>query len=183
MLTQELRTCESELRVSPKRRSARNSSATADLAQSVGFTPSLRMNSSPGNENQTASQPTEQPLTHCQRKRLRRKQLSRAVAQKLALEDAFDHTKSQQIARKVRQRLHQHQREFKKGLQLSKIASVAAAEDKTSADSTYGSKSLEVREQSSQRLIARQQLIKAEDKRRQYLKSKEIYNSFILTKQ
>ncbi len=135
------------------------------------------MNSSSGNENQTADQPTEQQLTRSQRKRLRRKQLSKAVAQKLALENNFDSTKSQVIARKVRQRLHQHQREFKKGPKLSKSASIAAVEEKSSIDSTHGPKSLEIREQSSQRLIARQQLIKAEEKRNQYLNLRHIYNS------
>jgi len=135
------------------------------------------MNSSTGKENQTASQSRGQQLTRCQRKRLRRKQLSKAVAQKLALENAVDHTKNNQIARKVRQHLLQHQRKFKKGLQLSKSASIAAVEEKTSIDSTYGPKSLEIREQSNQRLIARQQLAKAEEKRKIYLKLKHIYNS------
>jgi hypothetical protein len=135
------------------------------------------MSSSPGNENQANSQPAEQQLTRCQRKRLRRKQLSKAVAQKLTLESAYDSTKSKRIARKVKQRQRQHQREFKKGLQLSKSASTAAVEEKASFDSRYGSKSLEIREQSSQRLIARQQLSKAEEKRKQYLKLKQIYNS------
>ena len=135
------------------------------------------MNSSSGTENQAADPPTEQQLTRSQRKRLRRKQLSKAVAQKLALENTFDSTKSQRIVRKVKQRFRQHQREFKKGLQLSKLASVAAAEEKSSADATHGPKSLEVREQSSHRLIARQQLAKAEEKLHQYLKTKNIYNS------
>jgi len=177
--SQELRTCElEEEKSAPKRRSAKIPVATTHLAQSVGFTSSLRMNSSLEKENQTASQPTEQQLTRCQRKRLRRKQLSKAVAQKLTLENAVDSTKSQQIARKVKRRLQQYQREFKKGLQLSKLASVAAVEDKTSVDLTYGSKSLEIREQSNQRIIARQKLAKAEEKRKHYLKSIYIYNSF-----
>jgi len=175
--SQELRTCESKEKVSPKRRSATSSVATTHLAQSAGYTVSLRMNSSLEKENQTASQPTEQQLTRCQRKRLRRKQLSKAFAQKLTLENAVDSTKTQQIARKVRKRLQQHQREFKKGLQLSKSASVTAVEEKPSFDWTYGSKSLEIRDQSNQRLIARQQLVKAEEKKTQYLKLKHIYDS------
>lgn len=142
------------------------------------------MNSSTsGAEDQAFNSPTGQQLSRSQRKRLRRKQLSKAVAQKLTLENAFDSTKIHRIDRKAKQRLHQYQREFKKGLQLSKEASIAAAEEKSSADSIHGSKSLEIREQSSQRLIARQQLIKAEEKRIQYLNLKQICNSISQYKQ